>query len=58
MSTKNQKEISNFQIPEGGTLGILAYGYRGIMLWRLERKRLHQEKIKDKPSTTKNVANE
>jgi hypothetical protein len=26
-------------IPEGGTLGILAYGWRGIMLWREERHR-------------------
>ncbi len=29
-----------FEIPEGGTLGLLAMGYKGIMLWREKRSAL------------------
>ena len=39
------KEKSN-QIPEGGTLGILAYGYKSIMLWRQERNRIMEDRLK------------
>lgn len=35
-------------IPAGGTLGILAVGYRGIMIWRYERHRLRQAKLAKK----------
>lgn len=31
-----------FEIPEGGTLGLLAYGYKGLMLWREKRRQLKQ----------------
>lgn len=27
-----------FEIPEGGSLGLLALGYVGVMLWREKRK--------------------
>ncbi len=32
-------------IPIGGTLGILAYGYRGVMMWRQERQKHYEEQI-------------
>lgn len=28
----------NFEIPVNGSLGLLALGYKGIMLWREKRK--------------------
>jgi hypothetical protein len=34
----------NKHIPIGGTLGILAYGYRGIMAWRQVRHE-HAQKM-------------
>lgn len=30
----------DFDIPEGGSLGLLALGYVGVMLWREKRKEL------------------
>lgn len=30
-----------FEIPEGGSLGLLALGYIGIMLWREKRREIH-----------------
>lgn len=32
-------------VPEGGTLGLLAHGWRGIMAWRSERHRLEAERL-------------
>ncbi len=28
----------NYEIPVGGSLGLLALGYKGVMLWREKRK--------------------
>jgi len=39
METNNN---SHNTIPVGGTLGILAYGYRGIMAWRQVRHEFSQ----------------
>ncbi|MEM9836703.1 MAG: hypothetical protein AAF828_09385 [Bacteroidota bacterium] len=36
---------STQHIPEGGTLGILAAGYRGIMAWRHVRWTQQQNRI-------------
>ncbi len=33
-----------FGIPEKGSIGLLALGYRGLMAWRAERIRLEQER--------------
>lgn len=38
----------DFEIPEGGSLGLLALGYVGLMLWR-EKKREIQNQI-EKPA--------
>jgi len=35
-----------FAIPEKGSIGLLALGYRGLMAWRAERIRLEQERAK------------
>lgn len=37
--------VRSANIPEGGTLGILAYGYRGIMAWRAKRNELAQNRL-------------
>ena len=34
-----------FEIPEGGSLGILALGYKGIALWRQKRRQLREGKL-------------
>lgn len=31
-----------FDIPEEGSLGLLALGYQGIMLWRAKKKEIQQ----------------
>ncbi len=46
-NTSNTSSNTTTYIPAGGTLGILAFGYRGIMLWREERLRLQKELNKD-----------
>lgn len=33
-----------FEIPEGGSLGLLALGYTGLMLWREKRQEIRQER--------------
>lgn len=33
-----------FEIPEGGSLGLLALGYIGVMLWREKRKEIQMKK--------------
>lgn len=35
------------KIPLGGTLGILAYGYRGIMMWREVRHNHAEQAARD-----------
>jgi len=48
MSNKEpQSSTSSTGIPIGGTLGILAHGYRGIMLWR-EARYNYAEELKSK----------
>ena len=37
-----------FEIPEGGSLGLLALGYIGVMLWREKRIEIQIEKEKNK----------
>jgi hypothetical protein len=32
-----------FEIPEGGSLGLLALGYIGVMLWREKRKEIQMK---------------
>ncbi len=32
-----------FEIPEGGSLGLLVLGYVGLMLWREKRRELRKE---------------
>ncbi|MEM0992917.1 MAG: hypothetical protein AAGI49_07755 [Bacteroidota bacterium] len=34
----------DFDIPEGGSLGLLALGYVGLMLWRERRQQIAKEK--------------
>lgn len=41
---KSSKE-QQLNIPIGGTLGILAYGYKGINMWRQVRQKHAQELI-------------
>ena len=36
---------ANYDIPVGGSLGLLALGYRGVMLWRGKRKEAYNSKI-------------
>lgn len=36
----------DFDIPEAGSLGLLALGYVGLMLWREKRNQVNQEKQK------------
>jgi hypothetical protein len=31
-----------YEIPEGGSLGLLALGYTGLMMWRHKRSELRQ----------------
>lgn len=37
-----------FDIPEGGSLGLLALGYVGVMLWREKRKEIQKQKLANK----------
>ncbi len=41
------QEGKTFDIPEGGTLGLLAAGYKGIMVWRHRRKEIIAERTKN-----------
>jgi len=34
------KDGEVFEIPEGASLGLLALGYKGLMLWRQKRQEL------------------
>jgi hypothetical protein len=33
----------DFEIPEGGSLGLLAFGYLGLVLWREKRNQLRMK---------------
>ncbi|MEZ4988432.1 MAG: hypothetical protein R2795_25975 [Saprospiraceae bacterium] len=33
-----------FEIPEEGSLGLLALGYEGLMLWRAKKKELQMKR--------------
>lgn len=33
-----------FEIPEEGSLGLLALGYKGIMLWRMKRRDVDEKR--------------
>jgi len=37
-----------YEIPEGGSLGLLALGYVGLMLWREKRMKIQLEKDNEK----------
>lgn len=39
------KEGKPFEVPEGGSLGLLALGYKGLIAWRAKRV----EVLKDSP---------
>ncbi len=39
------KDSTKQNIPIDGTLGILAYGYRGIIMWRRVRLEAEQKKV-------------
>lgn len=45
------------QLPLGGTLGILAYGYRGIMQWRQVRQEHMEAYIKQSQKQHSNEEN-
>lgn len=34
-------------VPEGGSLGLLALGYQGLMLWRASRKQLMEQQAQN-----------
>ena len=34
-----------FDIPEGGSLGLLALGYAGLMLWREKRQEIQKQAL-------------
>ena len=53
MNNENQPELINsetgelFEIPEEGSLGLLALGYEGIMLWRTKKREKQKQKRND-----------
>ena len=44
-----------FEIPQEGSLGLLALGYTGLMLWRAKRRELTQQRT---TNPTKDNTNE
>ena len=44
-NNKEQKKQYGFSIPLGGTLGILAHGYKGVMMWRQVRHDYAQNQV-------------
>lgn len=42
------KEEKAFEVPEQGSLGLLALGYVGLVAWRNKRKEVKQKKAKGK----------
>lgn len=49
---QQKEQLASKEIPVGGSLGILAYGYKGIMMWRQVRHDAVQRRD-TKLSTTK-----
>ncbi len=47
-----------FEIPEGGSLGLLALGYTGLMLWREKRREVQEQKAKQTSTILKTQNNE
>jgi len=39
-----------FEVPQGGSLGLLALGYVGLMLWREKRQKIENDKLKPEDS--------
>ena len=37
------KEGKPFEVPEGGSLGLLALGYKGLVAWRAKRLQVSQD---------------
>lgn len=52
------KDGLSFEIPEGGSLGLLALGYRGLMLWRQKRNQLQEERSDDIKQQEKSINEE
>jgi hypothetical protein len=46
------KEGDDFEIPVGGSLGLLALGYKGLMLWREKRE---QDKLSKSESQKESI---
>lgn len=42
------KEEKVFEVPEQGSLGLLALGYVGLVAWRNKRKEVNQKQRKGK----------
>lgn len=40
-----------YDIPVGGSLGLLALGYSGLMLWRQKRAEVNQKKANQNPQS-------
>ena len=51
IKTKDGKE---FEIPIDGSLGLLALGFKGLMLWRQQRNKAREEQS-SKTEKTKSV---
>lgn len=48
LEQNNMKEEKAFEVPEQGSLGLLALGYVGLVAWRNKRKEVKQKKAKGK----------
>lgn len=44
MENKNDNE--EYDIPDKGSLGLLAAGYKGIMVWRMKKLGMQNQEIK------------
>ncbi len=47
-----------FEIPEGGSLGLLALGYADLMIWREKRREIQEQKAKQTSKISKAQNNE
>lgn len=50
MSKENEDKKKELEIPVDGSLGLLAYGYKGILAWRKKRNEyiIEMQKAKKK----------
>lgn len=48
------KDGKGFDIPLGGSLGLLALGFRGLMLWREKRNEVLIKEAAEKEAKKKN----